>query len=82
VRRTGAAAVPDVARLLFPEDRTLGAETHPLVRTARGGLRRAPIETFVWSPPAEAMAHAAGSFPTVRTVLERLEACLSDDKKR
>ena len=38
--RTGAAAVPDVARLLFPEDRTLGAETHPLVRTARGGLRR------------------------------------------
>ena len=24
----------------FPEDRTLGAETHPLVRTARGGLRR------------------------------------------
>lgn len=39
-RRTGAAAVPDVARLLFPEDRALGAETHPLVRTARGGLRR------------------------------------------
>lgn len=40
------------------------------------------IETVVWCAPAEAMAHAAGSFPTVRTVLERLEACLSDDKKR
>ena len=40
------------------------------------------IETVVWCTPAEAMAHAAGSFPTVRAVLERLEACLSDDKKR
>ena len=40
------------------------------------------IETVVWCTPAEAMAHAAGGFPTVRAVLERLEACLSDDKKR
>ena len=39
------------------------------------------IETVVWCAPAEAMAHAAGSFPTVRTVLERLETCLSADKK-
>ena len=87
MRRTGAAAVPDVARLLFPEDRALGAETHwyELRAVACGDLvpqTEEGIETVVWCTPAEAMAHAAGSFPTVRAVLERLEACLSDDKKR
>ena len=38
------------------------------------------IETVAWCTPVEAAAHAAESFPTVRTVLERLGARLSDGK--
>lgn len=38
------------------------------------------IESVAWCAPAEAAAHAAESFPTVHTVLERLGACLNDDK--
>ena len=37
-RRGGATPVRYAACLLFPQDRTLGAETHPLVRAAYGIL--------------------------------------------
>ena len=74
-RRGGATPVRYAACLLFPQDRTLGAETHPLVRAAYGILcpacasGRRGIEQVVWCTPAEVTRNLRDAFPTIRCVV-------------
>ena len=73
-----ASPVRDAACLLFSENRALGTETNPLVRTAYARMLRPDAPDRGGSTPrrgarpGEAAARAGDCYPTVRTVLDRL----------